>query len=105
MQHDFGKHAAPALVYSVSLLYLQILGWEWREHHGNKMGMISDAIARYDDEHSFARSVTLPEEDRAKYTSVGWEGGYRWFRSPNVICLEKARRVRPLIEKDYFERL
>ena len=75
------------------------------ERHGNKMGMISDAIARYDDEHSFARSVTLPEEDRAKYTSVGWEGGYRWFRSPNVTCLEKARRVRPLVEGDYFERL
>jgi len=86
-------------LFCVSLIY------EWREHHRNKMGMISDAIARYDDEHSFARSVTLPEEDRAKYTSVGWEGGYRWFRSPNVICLEKARRVRPLIEKDYFERL
>jgi hypothetical protein len=69
------------------------------KHDGNKMGTISDAIAQYDDEHSFARSITLPEEDRARYRSVAWEGGYRWFRSPNIICLEKARRVRLLIEK------
>ena len=66
----------------------------------SKMGTISDAIARYDDEHSFARSVTLPEEDRAKHTSAGWQGGYRWFRSPNVVCLEKARRVRQLMEEE-----
>jgi hypothetical protein len=58
------------------------------------MGTISNAIARYDDEHSFARSITLPEEDCAKYTSARWEGGYRWFRSLNIVCLEKARRVR-----------
>jgi len=28
------------------------------------------------------------------------EGGYRWFRSPNVVCLEKARRVRQLMEEE-----
>ena len=70
--------------------------------YGSKMGTISDAIAQYDDEHSFARSVTLPEEDRPKYTSVRWQGGYRWFRSPNVVCLEKARRIRQLMEKAEF---
>ena len=64
------------------------------------MSTISDAIAQYDDEHSFARSIILPEEDRTKYTSARWEGGYRWFRSPNVVCLEKVRRVRQLMEKD-----
>jgi hypothetical protein len=64
------------------------------------MSTISDAIARYDDQHSFARSITLPEEDRTKYTSARREGGYRWFRSPNVVCLEKARRVRHLIEEE-----
>ena len=72
------------------------------QDHGNKMSTISDAIARYDDEHSFARSITLPEEDRTRYTAARWEGGYRWFRSPNVICLEKARRVLPLLEKELF---
>jgi len=64
------------------------------------MSTISDAITRYDDEHSFARSITLPEEDRMKYTSARWEGGYRWFRSTNVVCLEKARRVRQLMEEE-----
>jgi hypothetical protein len=60
------------------------------------MGTIAEAIARYDEEHAFARQLTLPEEDRAKFTSVKSEGGYRWFRSPNVICLEKYRRLRTL---------
>ena len=58
------------------------------------MGTIAEAIAQYDEEHAFARQLTIPEEDRPKYTSVKWEGDYRWFRSPNVICLEKARRLR-----------
>ena len=72
------------------------------KHHGNKMGMISDAIAQYDDEHSFARSITLPEEDRAKYTSVGWEGGYRWFRSPNVYLLGEGATGSPIDRKGLF---
>jgi hypothetical protein len=60
------------------------------------MGTIAKAIAQYDEEHAFARQLTIPEEDRAKYTSMKWQGGYRWFRSPNVICLEKARRLKAL---------
>jgi hypothetical protein len=60
------------------------------------MSTIEDAIAQYDDEHHFARQLTLPEEDRAKHTSAPWQGGYRWFRSPNVICLEKYRRLKAL---------
>ena len=66
-----------------------MVGFLW-----DQMPTLGDAIARYDDEHSFARLITLPEEERARYTSAKWAGGYRWFRSPNVICLEKARRVR-----------
>ena len=60
------------------------------------MGTIAEAIAQYDEEHAFARQLIVPEEDRAKYTSVKWEGGYRWFRSPNVICLEKYRRIKAM---------
>ena len=55
---------------------------------------IQQALEAYDREHAFARSVLLPEEDRAKLTAVRWEGGYRWFRTPNVVCLEKARKLR-----------
>ena len=55
---------------------------------------IQQALEAYDREHAFARSVLLPEEDRAKLTAVRWEGGYRWFRTRNVVCLEKAQRLR-----------
>ena len=59
------------------------------------MGPIAAAIAQYDEEHALARQLVLPEEDRARFMpNVRWEGGYRWFRSPNIICLEKARQLR-----------
>jgi hypothetical protein len=36
---------------------------------------------------------TWPEEDRWMFTSVPWDGQtYRWFRSPNVVCLEQYRQ-------------
>ena len=41
----------------------------------------------HDDE--FLRLVTFPEEDRHLYTSSPWSGGFRWFRSPNVIPIER----------------
>ena len=57
---------------------------------------IEKALAEYEQEHAFARQVTLPVEDRIKYLPAGAipNGGYRWFRSPNIICLEKYRRLR-----------
>jgi hypothetical protein len=46
---------------------------------------------------AFFRKWTIPEEDRAKYTTQPWAGDYRWFRSPNVVCLEHyRRRLRPI---------
>jgi hypothetical protein len=42
---------------------------------------------------AFLRAWTLPEEDRGKYTSQPWNGEYRWFRSPNIVCLEQYRRT------------
>ena len=44
-----------------------------------------DAQKRIED--AFLREWTIPEEDRAKYTTQPWAGEYRWFRSPNVLCL------------------
>ena len=38
------------------------------------------------EDESFLRKVVLSEEDRRRY-GVPWSGGYRWFRSPNVIDL------------------
>jgi hypothetical protein len=58
---------------------------------------IAEALARYEDEHSFARTIVMAEEDRRPLMpNTPWQGGYRWFRSPNVICLEKARRLRAM---------
>jgi hypothetical protein len=53
-----------------------------------------EQVKRYDDVHTFLRQFVIPEEDRHLYTSVKWAGEYRWFRSPNVVCIEKARLVR-----------
>ena len=61
------------------------------------MGTIQSQLARYDEEHEFLRQFTIPEEDRAKYTSAKWSGEYRWFCSANVICLEKVRRLRAMV--------
>ena len=45
-----------------------------------------------EDDDVWWRTFTFPEEDRSLFTTATWNGGYRWFRSPNVICLEKYRR-------------
>jgi hypothetical protein len=37
---------------------------------------------------------TFAEEDRHLYTSEPWRGGFRWFRSPNVVPIERWRRTR-----------
>jgi len=37
------------------------------------------------------RRLIYPEEDRHLHTSLPWTGGYRWFRSINVVCLEHYR--------------
>ena len=58
------------------------------------MGTIKNALAKYDAEHEFLRQLTIPEEDRSKHTAAKWSGEYRWFRSVNIICLEKVRRLR-----------
>jgi hypothetical protein len=44
------------------------------------------------EDNSFLRQFVIPEEDRFKYTSQPWSGEFRWFRSPNVVCLEHYRR-------------
>jgi len=53
------------------------------------------SVNRQQDE-AFLRELTIPEEDRTKYTSQPWTGEYRWFRSPNVVCLEHYRRRKSL---------
>jgi hypothetical protein len=55
--------------------------------------MQSNRIQDDDDDDAFMRSLIRPEEDRRRlYPGVAWEGGFRWFRSPNVVPLEQWRK-------------
>jgi hypothetical protein len=39
----------------------------------------------------FYRKKILPEEERA--TLIKWDGSFRWFRSPNILCIEHYRPI------------
>jgi hypothetical protein len=43
-------------------------------------------------EDDFLRKLTFPEEDRHLFTAAPWRGGFRWFRSENVVPMERWRR-------------
>jgi hypothetical protein len=55
---------------------------------------IDDALVRYEADHEFARQVLLPVEDQLRYGLRHQQTGYRWFRSPNIVDLEKYRRLK-----------
>jgi hypothetical protein len=41
---------------------------------------------------TFLRQLVLSEEDRRRrHPATEWTGGFRWFRSPNIIQLELYR--------------
>jgi len=46
------------------------------------------------DDEAFRRQLTFAEEDRHKFTTAPWSGGYRWFRSPNVVPIEYWQRLK-----------
>jgi hypothetical protein len=58
------------------------------------MTSLKELLEQFEAEHDLLRQLVIPEEDRLQFTSAKWSGEYRWFRSPNVVCLEKARRLR-----------
>jgi hypothetical protein len=43
------------------------------------------------EEEQLLRQLIFPEEDRHLYTTEPWSAGFRWFRSTDVICIEKYR--------------
>ena len=50
-------------------------------------------IKRYSKEdEKFFRTMMFPEELRSQYTSARWDGSYRWFQAPNIVCFEHYRR-------------
>jgi hypothetical protein len=53
--------------------------------------------AKEDDEdgEAFMRSITWCQEDlMTRHPGVPWNGGYRWFKSPNIIPLERFKYLR-----------
>jgi hypothetical protein len=44
-----------------------------------------------DEDKVFLRRIIFPEEDRHLFTTIPWRGGYRWFRSPNIVPIEQWR--------------
>jgi len=64
------------------------------------MSMRNPKIVWEEEGDLFWQQLTFPEEDRHLHTSAPWDGGYRWFRSPNVICLERYRGRRPRPTQD-----
>jgi hypothetical protein len=57
------------------------------------MSDLRDELRCYQQEHAFLRSILPPAED-ANRLGLPWAGGFRWFRSENVVCLEQARLLR-----------
>jgi hypothetical protein len=54
---------------------------------------MSDTDADVDEDEAFLRTLVLPEEDVIPRRP--WTRGFRWFRSPNVVPLERYRAAHP----------
>lgn len=46
---------------------------------------------RTDEGEAFWQQFVFPEEERLEWTAARWDGSYRWFKTPNVICFEQYR--------------
>jgi hypothetical protein len=44
-----------------------------------------------EDDEVLRRTISFPEEDRHLFTTMPWGGGYRWFKTENVVCLDRYR--------------
>jgi hypothetical protein len=57
------------------------------------MGLeVNDMFIDDEDDEAFLRRIIFPEEDRHLFTTTPWRGGFRWFRSQNVVPVEQWRR-------------
>jgi hypothetical protein len=54
--------------------------------------MMNKLVNLDEDDETFMRRITFAEEDRHRYTSTPWRRGFRWFRSENVVPMERWRR-------------
>jgi hypothetical protein len=64
------------------------------------MGSLPTLVRTYTPKaEAFWQKLVLAEEDRAALTSAKWKGGYRWFRSPNIVPIEHYRRPEALLQR------
>ena len=49
-----------------------------------------------EDEELFRRYCLCEEERLKRYPNMAWSGGYRWFRSANVIALEQYQSAQEI---------
>jgi hypothetical protein len=47
------------------------------------------------EEEAFWQKLVLPEDDPRRQDCPHVPGGYRWFRAPNVIPIERWKRLEP----------
>jgi hypothetical protein len=45
-----------------------------------------------EDDKTFMRRITFAEEDRHRFTSTPYRSGFRWFKSENVVPIERWRK-------------
>lgn len=45
---------------------------------------------------AWLRKWTFSEEERLALTTAQWNGEARWFRSPNIISMERYREPEPV---------
>jgi hypothetical protein len=43
-------------------------------------------------EERFWKQLVICEEDRPQFTTSKQHGAFRWFKSPNIVPIEKYRR-------------
>jgi hypothetical protein len=57
-----------------------------------RMFTLLDCVEEDEEDEEFLRGIIMCEEERRRrYPTMPWVGGYRWFRSPKVIDLDKYR--------------
>ena len=66
-----------------------------RAIEGERTMVAEREIREAEDDEALLRSLIRPEEDRRRlHPELPWLGGYRWFRSANVIPMERYRERR-----------
>ena len=91
--HTYGPCLVLSLFSCLSSLVLSSLPSTSNNgrRHGREATCTLKATATDDDDEDFLRHLVPCEEDRQRLGFPRWEGGYRWFRAPNVVPIEWIR--------------